>query len=107
MTAPLLDNVLIYATTDVGYARTHTLDEMVVFTAGRAGGKVKSGLHIDLGKKSPTAVGYTALQVMGADLPVGGCTGSKRILRSAPPKYSCDSKRRLAEINVSASESAV
>jgi len=68
----LLDNVLIYATTDVGYARTHTLDEMVVFTAGRAGGRVKSGLHIDMQKKSPTAVGYTALQVMGADIPSWG-----------------------------------
>lgn len=68
----LLDNVLIYATTDVGYARTHALDEMVVFTAGRAGGKVKSGLHIDLQKKSPTAVGYTAMQVMGAELPSWG-----------------------------------
>jgi len=68
----LLDNVLIYATTDVGYARTHTLEEMVVFTAGRAGGKVKSGLHVDMKRKSPTAVGYTALQVMGADLPSWG-----------------------------------
>jgi hypothetical protein len=73
----LLDNVLIYATTDVGYARTHTLDEMVVFTAGRAGGKVKSGLHIDLQKKSPTAVGYTALQVLGAELPSWGNLNNK------------------------------
>jgi len=73
----LLDNVLIYATTDVGYARTHTLDEMVVFTAGRAGGKVKTGLHIDMQKKSPTAVGYTAMQVMGADLPSWGTLNNK------------------------------
>lgn len=73
----LLDNVLIYATTDVGYARTHVLDEMVVFTAGRAGGKVKTGLHIDLKKQSPTAVGYTALQVMGADLPSWGTLNNK------------------------------
>ena len=73
----LLDNVLIYATTDVGYARTHTLDEMVVFTAGRAGGKVKTGLHVDLQKRSPTAVGYTAMQVMGADLPSWGALNNK------------------------------
>ncbi|MDH4071886.1 MAG: DUF1552 domain-containing protein [Gammaproteobacteria bacterium] len=73
----LLDNVLIYATTDVGYARTHTLDEMVVFTAGRAGGKVRSGLHIDLQKKSPTVIGYTALQVMGADLPSWGALNNE------------------------------
>jgi hypothetical protein len=73
----LLDNVLIYATTDVGYARTHTLEDMVVFTAGRAGGKVKSGLHIDLQRKSPTSVGYTALQVMGAELPSWGTLNNK------------------------------
>jgi hypothetical protein len=73
----LLDNVLIYATTDVGYARTHTLEEMVVFTAGRAGGKVKTGLHIDLQRRSPTAVGYTALQVMGAELPSWGTGNNK------------------------------
>jgi hypothetical protein len=73
----LLDNVLIYATTDVGYARTHTLDEMAVFTAGRAGGKVKTGLHIDMQKKSPTAIGYTAMQVMGADLPSWGTLNNK------------------------------
>ncbi|MDA0678960.1 MAG: DUF1552 domain-containing protein [Proteobacteria bacterium] len=73
----LLDNVLIYATTDVGYARTHTLDDMVVFTAGRAGGKVKSGLHVDLKKKSPTAVAYTAIQVLGVDLPSWGTLNNK------------------------------
>lgn len=44
----LLDNMLIYATTDHGYARFHTLDGMPVFTAGRAGGIVKTGQHIDL-----------------------------------------------------------
>ncbi|HEX2138728.1 MAG TPA: DUF1552 domain-containing protein [Woeseiaceae bacterium] len=73
----LLDNVLIYGTTDVGYARTHTLDGMPVFTAGRAGGKVKTGLHIDLQRRSPTAVGYTALQVMGAELPSWGTLNNK------------------------------
>jgi len=73
----LLDNVLIYATTDVGYARTHTLDEMVVFTAGRAGGKVRTGLHVDLNKRSPTSVGYTAMQVMGMDLPSWGTLNNK------------------------------
>ncbi|HWK48700.1 MAG TPA: DUF1552 domain-containing protein [Steroidobacter sp.] len=68
----LLDNVLIYATTDVGYAKTHTVDGMPIFTAGRAGGKIKSGLHIDMKGGSPTAVGYTALRLMGVDLPSWG-----------------------------------
>ena len=42
----LLDNVFIYATTDHGYARTDSLDGIPVFTAGRAGGRARIGLHI-------------------------------------------------------------
>lgn len=40
----LLDNVLIYATTDHGFARLHTLDQVPLFTAGRAGGASQDGL---------------------------------------------------------------
>ena len=63
----LLDNVFIYGTTDHGYARTHSLDQIPVFTAGRAGGKVKTGLHIDGKGMAGTRVGYTALKLMGVD----------------------------------------
>lgn len=68
----LLDNVLIYATTDHGYARLHTLDGIPVFTAGRAGGRVKTGLHIDAKGTALTRVGYTAMRVMGVDTPSWG-----------------------------------
>ena len=68
----LLDNVLILGTTDVGYARTHSIDGMSVFLAGRAGGKVKSGNHIDLNGGSVAQVGYTALRLMGVDTPSWG-----------------------------------
>lgn len=68
----LLDNVLILGTTDVGYARTHTLDGMSVFLAGRAGGKVKSGIHVDLNGGSVAQVGYTALRLMGVNAPSWG-----------------------------------
>jgi len=63
----LLDNVLILGTTDVGYARTHAIDGMPVFLAGRAGGKGKSGMHIDLKGGSVSQVGYTALRLLGID----------------------------------------
>ncbi len=39
--------MLIYANTDHGDARVHSLDKLISFTAGRAGGRIKSGLHID------------------------------------------------------------
>lgn len=68
----LLDNVFVYATTDHGFARTHTLDKIPVFTAGRAGGRVKTGLHIDLKGGAGTRVGYTAMRLMGVDTPSWG-----------------------------------
>jgi len=68
----LLDNVLIHATTDVGYARIHSLDGMPAFTAGRAGGRVKTGLHIDGNAMTSTRLGYTAMRVMGVDTPSWG-----------------------------------
>jgi hypothetical protein len=68
----LLDNMLIYANTDHGDARVHSLDKLIAFTAGRAGGRVKTGLHVDAGASSVTRVGYTALDVMGFELPAWG-----------------------------------
>ena len=68
----VLDNVFIYATSDHGYARTHSLDGMAILTAGGAGGKVKNGLHVDLKGEAGTRVAYTALRVMGIDVPYWG-----------------------------------
>lgn len=68
----LLDNMLIFANTDVAFARLHTLEGMPAFTAGRAGGRVKTGLHIDGKGAAITRIGYTALRVMGIDVPTWG-----------------------------------
>lgn len=68
----LLDNVFIMATTDHGYARVHSLDHIPVFTAGRCGGKVMTGLHIDGKGTTGCRVGYTALRLMGVDKPSWG-----------------------------------
>jgi hypothetical protein len=68
----LLDNVFVYATTDHGYARTHSLDHIPVFTAGRAGGKVRTGLHVDAKGTAATRIGYTALRLMGVEKPSWG-----------------------------------
>jgi Protein of unknown function (DUF1552) len=63
----LLDNMLIYASSDTAWARIHSLDGIPLFTAGGAGGRIKTGLHVD-GAGSPGArVGYTALKVFGLD----------------------------------------
>ena len=43
-----------------------------VVPAGRAGGRVKTGLHIDAKGTAATRVGYTALRLMGVDKPSWG-----------------------------------
>jgi Protein of unknown function (DUF1552) len=64
----LLDNMLIYATTDTAWARIHSLDGVPAFTAGRAGGRIKTGLHIDGGGSTIARVGYTTMKVLGVDI---------------------------------------
>ncbi len=64
----LLDNVLIYAVTDTGYARFHALEGMCAMTAGRAGGKLKTGLHVKADGTTAARLGYTAQRVMGLDI---------------------------------------
>ena len=64
----LLDNMLIVADTDNGLARMHTNDGMPMLTAGRAGGKVKCGHHVDLQGTSIARMGYTAMRTMGLDV---------------------------------------
>jgi hypothetical protein len=63
----LLDNCFISADSDHGNARLHTLDGMVMFTAGKAGGKVKTGLHIDGGGTPTVRLPLTAMRLMGLD----------------------------------------
>lgn len=68
----LIDNVLIYAVTDHGFARVHSLDGMPAFTAGRAGGKVKTGLHVATQGSTVARLGYTVQRVMGLEIPSWG-----------------------------------
>jgi hypothetical protein len=61
----LLDNTLIYASTDTNDAKLHGMDGIPTMTIGKAGGRMKTGVHI-LGNGNPTTqVGLTAMQVMG------------------------------------------
>ena len=68
----MLDNVLIYATTDQSFAKIHAIEGIPMFTAGTAGGRIKTGLHIDGAGTPGTRLGYTALQLMGLDMPAWG-----------------------------------
>ncbi|WP_129782417.1 DUF1552 domain-containing protein [Peristeroidobacter soli] len=63
----LLDNCFIMGNSDHGLARIHSLDGMAMFTAGRAGGQLKTGLHIDGAGSPTTRLSYTALRLMGVN----------------------------------------
>ena len=61
----LLDNMLIYAHSEHDNAQMHSLDGIPIMTAGHAGGRVKSGMHVDGQGRVATRVGLTLMKVMG------------------------------------------
>jgi len=65
----VLDNSLIMAFSDTGYAKIHSIENIPMFLAGRAGGRHKAGQHIHTTGESVTRVSLTAMQLVGA--PVG------------------------------------
>jgi hypothetical protein len=71
----LLDHTLLLAHSECSYAKVHSLETLPMFIAGRAGGKIKSGLHIEGNGDSVTRVGLTIQQALGLPLNKWG-TGS-------------------------------
>ena len=69
--------MLIYGTTDQSLARLHQIDGLPMFLAGRAGGKLKTGIHVDGNHEAATRVGYTAMKVFGLDVPSWGEQSNK------------------------------
>jgi len=65
----LLDHSLVMAFSDTGYAKIHSVENIPMFLAGRAGGRHKAGQHIVGKGESVTRVSLTAMQLAGA--PVG------------------------------------
>ena len=61
----LLDNMLVYAHSDTSFAKMHSLDELPVITAGKAGGRMKTGLHVREEGAPVTKTALTAMQAMG------------------------------------------
>ena len=61
----LLDRSVIFAFTDHGEARLHSMKNMPVFTAGSAGGRMKTGIHVAAEGDAATRVGFTVQQALG------------------------------------------
>ena len=65
----LLDNCLVMAFSDTGYAKIHSIENIPVLFAGAAGGRHKAGQHV-AGKGEPISrLSLTAMQI--ATAPVG------------------------------------
>jgi hypothetical protein len=61
----LLDRSLVMAHSDTEYARIHSISGIPVMTAGSAGGRIKTGIHVSAIGEPITRVGFTIQQVMG------------------------------------------
>ncbi|MDG2005515.1 MAG: DUF1552 domain-containing protein [Novosphingobium sp.] len=61
----LLDNSLVLATSESNFAKIHSVDNLPIMVAGKAGGKWKSGQHVSGNGDASSRVGLTIQQVMG------------------------------------------
>jgi hypothetical protein len=64
----LLDHSLVLATSESNFAKIHSVDNLPIMVAGRAGGKWKAGQHVSGNGDPSSRVGLTIQQVLG--LPV-------------------------------------
>lgn len=65
----LLDRMLVFNYTDSGYAKNHTVDNIPLLTAGSAGGRMKTGVHVAAAKGDPvTRLSLTVQQALGVPI---------------------------------------
>lgn len=68
----LLDHTLVFAHSETSLARIHSVDNIPIFTAGKAGGRMKTGYHV-VGNGDPiTRVGLTSMRAMGVPVETWG-----------------------------------
>ena len=65
----LLDNTLVMAFSDTGYAKIHSIENIPVFFAGGAGGAHRTGQHIASKGEPVSRLSLTAQQLVG--VPIG------------------------------------
>lgn len=64
----LLDNCLVMAHSETSEANTHSVMGLPFMTAGSAGGKIRTGLHVSGVGDSTSRVGLTMQQAMGLNI---------------------------------------
>ena len=61
----LLDNCLVLAHSESSFAKSHQVTMLPVMIAGRAGGRLRSGIHVRGNGEPVTRIGLTVQQTMG------------------------------------------
>ena len=64
----LLDRTLVLAHSDQEWAKIHAITGIPMFTAGTAGGKLKTGLHVAGAGDPGSRVGYTVMRALGMNV---------------------------------------
>jgi len=64
----LLDHSLVFAYSDVSFAKIHALDGIPIFLAGSASGRMKTGYHIAGAGSAVSRVGLTIQKAMGLSI---------------------------------------
>jgi hypothetical protein len=64
----LLDRMVLLASSDTGFAKIHSLDNMPLLTLGGAGGRLKTGVHVSAKGDPSTRVGLTIQQALGVPI---------------------------------------
>ena len=73
----LLDRSVIMYSTDSGYARTHSTENIPMMTIGSAGGRMKTGIHVSAKGDTATRVGLTVMQAVGVPIGTWGTESNK------------------------------
>ncbi|MBX7198850.1 MAG: DUF1552 domain-containing protein [Rhodospirillaceae bacterium] len=73
----VLDRTVILWQSDHGIARTHTMDFLPILTVGKAGGRLKTGIHVSAAGDPATRVGLTMQQIMGVPLSSWGALSNE------------------------------
>ena len=73
----LLDRALVYGTSEYGEGYLHSVTEMPVVLAGRAGGRLQTGMHVREAGGNLARAQLTLLQALGLDMPSFGFSGAE------------------------------
>jgi Protein of unknown function (DUF1552) len=73
----LLDNTVVLCHSETSDANSHSVTGLPIMLAGRAGGRIRSGIHVRGAGETTARVGLTLQQVMGLNVAKWGFRGNE------------------------------